>query len=111
MAAPLTNLTKKGRAFKWTPECEEAFNILKQKLTEAPILAYPSKDPTHRFILDTDAIDEGIGAVLSQEQEGEKVIAYASKKLNKGQRAYCTTYRELLAVVEFVQHFRHYLLV
>ena len=48
--------------------------------------------------------------VLSQVQEGqEKVIAYASKALNKSQRRYCTTYHELLAAVVFMKHFRSYL--
>lgn len=55
------------------------------------------------FVLDTDACDNGIGAVLSQIQNGEeKVIAYASKTLNNAQRKYCTTYKELLAIVSFV---------
>ena len=62
-------------------------------------------------MLDTDASDVGIGAVLSQEQDGkERVIAYASKKLDRQQQRYCVTRRELLAVVTFVHQFRHYLL-
>ena len=74
----------------------------------APILSYPKGDGL--FILDTDASLSGVGAVLSQIQDNEeKFIAYASKTLNKSQRNYCTTYRELLAVVTFVKHFRHYL--
>jgi hypothetical protein len=107
----MTALTGKARSFEWTTECEEAFGELKKRLIEFPILAFPSPDPSHKFILDTDASDHGIGAVLSQVQDGqERVLAYASKTLNKGQRNYCTTYRELLAVVEFVLHFKHYLL-
>ena len=63
------------------------------------------------FILDTDASNVGIGAVLSQEQDGiEKVIAYGSKKLDQQQQRYCVTRRELLAVVTFVHEYRHYLL-
>ena len=64
------------------------------------------------FILDTDASDMGIGAVLLQVQEdgSERVIAYASRVLTKPERRYCVTRRELLAVVSFVQHFRPYLL-
>ena len=62
------------------------------------------------FILDTDGSQTGIGAVLSQVQDGdERVIAYASRSLNKSQQKYCTTMIELLAVVTFVKQFRHYL--
>lgn len=63
------------------------------------------------MILDTDASDVGIGAVLSQVQQGsERVLAYGSRKLSKTEQNYCTTRRELLAVVEFTSHFRQYLL-
>lgn len=110
VAEPLTALTRKGVPYEWTPSCEQAFQALKQKLVEAPILAYPSPDPDAPFVLDTDASDMALGAVLSQVQGGtERVIAYASKTLSAPQRNYCTTYKELLAVVLFVKHFKHYL--
>ena len=94
----------------WTADCQSAFKQLKEKLTTAPILAYP--DYSRLFILDTDASDVGIGAVLSQcDDEGrERVVAYASRTLSKAERRYCVTRRELLAVVAFTQHFRPYLL-
>jgi hypothetical protein len=111
LAAPLTALTQKRVPFEWTDACDSAFQQLKKKLTEAPVLAYPSHDESDRFILDTDASDTGIGAVLSQIQsDKEQVIAYASKTLSKSQRNYCTTNKELLAVVTFVKQFRHYLM-
>ena len=82
--------------------------MLKQKLTEAPILAHP--DFKKEFILDTDTSDVAIAAVLSQKIDGkEHVIAYASKTLSKCERRYCVTRKELLAVVNYVKHFRHYL--
>ena len=72
------------------------------------MLAYPR--PECQFILDTDACDIGIGAVLSQLIEGdERVIAYASRSLSKPERRYCVTRKELLAVVHFIKHFRHFL--
>ena len=71
-------------------------------------LAYP--DSTLEFILDTDASLTVLGAVLSQVQTGEeKVIANASRTLHKSQVRYCTTYKELLAVVTFIRLYRHFL--
>ena len=76
----------------------KAFELLKQKLTEAPILAHP--DFGKEFILDTDASGVAIAAVLSQKIDGkEHVIAYASKTLSKCERRYCVTGKKLLAVV------------
>ena len=109
IAAPLTHLTEKKTAFQWTSDCQTAFDELKEALCEAPILAYPSS--VGQFIVDTDASNIGIGGVLSQVQNGkERAIWYASKKLSRAQRRYCVTRRELLAVVVFLQEFRHYLL-
>ncbi|CAG2224863.1 Retrovirus-related Pol polyprotein from transposon 297 [Mytilus edulis] len=109
IASPMTNLTKKGLKFLWDQDCQNAFEVLKEKLISAPILSYPIGDG--EFILDTDASGHAIGAVLSQVQDGEeKVIAYASRMLSDTQQKYCTTYRELLAVITFVKYFRHYLL-
>lgn len=78
-------------------------------MCEAPILAYPNSEG--QYILDTDASNVGIGAVLSQIQAGEKkVFSYASKKLDCHQQRYRVTRRELLAVVTFINQFNHYLL-
>ena len=107
-AKPLHDLTRKSVVFHWTSECEEAFYALKQCLTTSPVLAYPNN--SGKFILDTDASSYGIGAVLSQEQDGkERVIAYASRTQSKTERNYCVTRKELLAVVFFVKKFRPYL--
>ena len=109
IAAPLTRLTEKNVKFQWSEACQKALNDLKEALTTAPVLSYPKDNG--QYIIDTDASLFGIGAVLSQVQNGEeKVIAYASKSLSRSQRRYCTTKRELLAVVQFVTvTFRNYL--
>ena len=108
LAKPLTKLTEKGKEFVWGEDQAAAWGELKRRLVSAPILAYP--DPKKTFILDTDASGVGIGAVLSQEQDGgERVIAYGSRTLTKEERRYCVTRRELLAIVHFVKHYRHYL--
>ncbi|GBL92230.1 Transposon Ty3-I Gag-Pol polyprotein [Araneus ventricosus] len=89
-------------------ECEISFNSLKQALTSSPILTYPRTDKD--FILHTDASNEGIGAVLSQNiGNEERVIAYFSKSLGKPERNYCVTRKELLAIVKSIEHFHHYL--
>ncbi|KAJ8333917.1 hypothetical protein SKAU_G00412360 [Synaphobranchus kaupii] len=85
-----------------------AFDQLRAALTEAPVLAYP--DAQRPFVVDTDASNTGVGAVLSQEDEdGEQVVAYYSRALGKAERNYCFTRRELLAVVRALHHFRPYL--
>ncbi|GBO33123.1 Retrovirus-related Pol polyprotein from transposon 297 [Araneus ventricosus] len=80
IARPLHKLTEAKSNFNWTDECEKSFNSLKQALTSSPIWTYPRTDKD--FILDTDASNEGIGAVLSQNTGNEeRVIAYFSKSL------------------------------
>ena len=111
IAKPLQRLTEKNlNFFEWTDTCQDAFNHLRKCLVTAPILAFP--DFSKKFILDTDASDCGIGAVLAQVQDdgSESVIAYASRSLSRQEQRYCVTHRELLAVINFIHHFRHYLL-
>ena len=108
IARPLYRLTEGQRQFRWTSECEDAFRRLKTLLTTAPILAFPAVDGL--FILDTDANNTGLGAVLSQVQGGEeKVIAFYSESLSKSERNYCVTRKELLAVAVAVKSYHHYL--
>ena len=104
----LAQTHRKGRKFEWTNECQSAFEGLKNRLVSSPILAHPDFSKT--FILDTDASNEAIGAVLSQEIDGkERPIAFVSRTLTKPERRYCITRKELLAIVFFVKHFKHYL--
>ena len=109
IASPLYGLTKRGTSFVWCKTHQTAFDHLVKCLTTAPVLAYPN--PRDLFILDTDASDECIGAELVQIQDGiERVISYGSFVLTPEQRKYCTTRKELLAVVRFTRQYRHYLL-
>ena len=96
IAKPLYKLTEAKAEFAWTEQCQLAFDSLKGLLTSGRVLAYPTREG--KFVLDTDASDHGIGAVLSQFQDGvEKPIAFASRTLSKSERNYCVTRRELLA--------------
>lgn len=111
IAAPLNKLTSSSKdapPFKWTPEAEESFKTLKQALVSAPILACP--DFSKPFTLQCDASSYGLGAMLTQENDGrEHPIAFASKSLTKCEANYSATEREALAVVFAVEHFRPYL--
>ena len=94
--------------FCWSEACERAFLALKTKLTQAPILAYPQLCQTASpFVLQTDASDVGLGAVLEQDK---KVIAYASRTLIKPEKHYSLIQKECLAIVFALKQFRHYLL-
>jgi len=109
IAAPLHALTKKGQTFEWTEETQEAFDTLRKALTTPPILAMP--DDSGEFVLDTDAADHSIGSVLSQVQDGvEKVIAYASRSLDKREINYCITRKELLSIIFSLKYFKQYLM-
>ena len=115
VSAPLQALVvgkRKGMSkpppFVWTEAAGIAFLKLKELFTITPVLSYPTEDDP--FILDTDASNDSIGAVLSQIQNGKEVpLAFASNSLSKTQRNYCTTKRELLAIVVYTKKFRHYL--
>ncbi len=110
ITAPLQELLKKSVHFRWGDEQEQAFINLKDALCKAPVLAYP--DPDIPYVVDTDASNLAIGAVLSQVQDGEeKVIMYGSKAFSGSQRQWCTTRRELFAIIHFVMvKFSYYLL-
>ena len=109
VAQSLYSLTKKDVPFKWTPECEEAFDRLESLLTEAPILAYPRFG--QRFLVETDASGVGLGAVLSQVQLDGTIqpIAFASRTLQPHEWNYGISELEGLVVVWAANHFHHYL--
>jgi hypothetical protein len=110
IALPLTDLTKKGSPTKiaWDQCHELAFQTLKSALTHCPILKLP--DIQDVFILQTDASDRGLGAVLLQMEQGQKLpIAYASRKLKECECKYATVEKECLAIVWAIQKFQKYL--
>ena len=98
-----------AKTFIWTDRHQVSFQTLKDLAISAPLLSHPS--PDGMFVLDTDACGSQIAAELSQFQNGDlKPICYASHVLLKDHRNYCTTRKELLAIVKFCRQFRHYLL-
>lgn len=105
IAKPLTDLIKKDTPFHWTEKQQIAFETLKDKLCTAPILQYPDFDKT--FTLTTDASNDGLGAILSQEGHP---CCYISRTLNPPEKNYSTTEKELLAIVWAVKRLRQYLL-
>ncbi|GJY44787.1 putative reverse transcriptase domain-containing protein [Tanacetum coccineum] len=104
IAKPMTKLTQKKVKFVWGDKQEAAFQLLKQKLCSAPILALP--EGSEDFIAYCDASIKGLGVVLMQR---EKVIAYASRQLKIHEKNYTTHDLELGAVVFALKIWRHYL--
>ncbi|GJY43211.1 reverse transcriptase domain-containing protein [Tanacetum coccineum] len=97
IARPMTHLLEKETPFYFSKECIEAFNTLKENLTEAPILIAP--DWNEPFELMCDASDFALGAVLGQRHEKHfRPIHYASKTMNEAESRYTTTEKEMLAV-------------
>lgn len=95
IAKPLFSLTEVARKLVWDNLCQEAFESLKQKLVTLLILSLPAE--TGEFVLDTNASNHGLDAVLLQIQDGkEKVLAYYSRVFSKLEWNYCVTRRGLL---------------
>ena len=96
----LTDLTKKSLPdkIKWTEECGKAFKVLKSALCSSPVLRSPNF--TKDFVLQTDASDIGVGAVLSQldEEGNDYPLAYFSRKLLPREQRYSTVEKECLAI-------------
>ena len=112
IAAPLTDLTRRSSPTRvpWSPDCQHAFEQLKNSLRSFPILRSP--DFSKPFLLQTDASDRGIGAVLSQTDDNgvEHAICFYSKKLLPREEKYATVEKECLAIKTAVDVFKVYLL-
>ena len=106
---PLHALLKVGQSWKWTGDCEEAFQLAKLSLIAAPVLAH--YDPSIPLVVATDASAYGVGAVLSHRYPdgSERPIAYASRTLSSSEHNYAQVEKEALSLVFGVQKFHQYL--
>lgn len=104
ISKPLTHLLKKNIPFIWTSESSVVFNALKTALISAPVLALPNFSSI--FVVETDACDQGIGAVLMQQ---EHPIAFVSKALGPRNRGLSTYEKEYMAILLAVEQWRPYL--
>ena len=111
IAVPLTDLTKKNarnKDIEWGDAQEKAFQTLKTRITKYPILRLPNFQ--RKFVVQTDASEYGIGAVLCQEyDDGKFPVAFASRKLNKAERNYSVIEKECLGIVWAIEKFHRYL--
>jgi hypothetical protein len=104
VSQPLTHLLKKGTLFIWTTDHQGAFDALKQALVSALVLALPNFSKL--FIIETDACDDAVGAVLMQEGHP---LAYLSKALGPKSKGLSTYEKEYMAILLAVQQWRAYL--
>ncbi|KAL0183816.1 hypothetical protein M9458_019512, partial [Cirrhinus mrigala] len=111
VAAPLTSMVKKGgKQLSWSPAAIQAFELLKERFTTAPILHHP--DPEREFVVEIDASNTGIGAVLSQRHGDPPKLfpcAFYSRKLTQAEQNYDVGNRELLAMKAALEEWRHWL--
>lgn len=111
IATPIINLTQKTSSshILWTEECEEAFKKLQELLCQDPVLQSP--DFTNKFLVQVDASDVGLGAILAQGEPGEeRPILFLSQKLFDRERKYSTIEKEGLAIKWVVDSLRYCLL-
>ncbi|XP_041565903.1 LOW QUALITY PROTEIN: uncharacterized protein LOC121467710, partial [Drosophila elegans] len=105
---PLNALLRKGVKWEWTDDHQQAFEAVKARLVADPTLACP--DFTKPFVLQTDASDYGLGAILTQNSDqGERVISYSSRTLNGSEKSYSATEKECLAIVWAIRKLKPYL--
>nr|GEZ64391.1 DNA-directed DNA polymerase [Tanacetum cinerariifolium] len=110
ISRPMTHLLEKNTPFIFSEDCIKAFQMLKKKLTEAPILIAPNWDLP--FELMCDASDFAMGTVLGQRHEKHfRPIHYASKTMTDAESNYTTTEKEMLSVVYAFEKFRSYLIM
>ena len=109
IAAPITYLLKKDKKFRWTTSAQKAFEELKEAFTSAPILHH--FDPSLPTVLEADASQYALGTVISQRDPADgklHPITFYSRKFNPAEENYEIYDREMLAIVETLDHYRHY---
>ncbi|XP_057708757.1 uncharacterized protein tanc1b isoform X4 [Corythoichthys intestinalis] len=109
-AEPLTRLTSNKRPFVWSPVAEAAFVSLKRSFTSSPVLVHA--DPDLPFVVEVDASSSGVGAILSQRSSVDQKLhpcAFYSRRLTPAEANYDVGNRELLAIVQALQEWRHWL--
>jgi len=105
---PLTRLTRKNKPWTWTTDCQVAFDNLKEAFTTAPILGH--WDPESPMILETDAFDYALVAILSTRSNSKiRPITFYSRAFSTTEINYDMHNKELLAIVEAFKKWRHYL--
>jgi RNase H-like domain found in reverse transcriptase len=109
IAKPLHELLQKERKWEWTENEQGAFELLKWRMSQSPVLVQP--DTGRQFIMETDASNYAYGAVLSQKQEDNKKhpVAFMSKSMTPAERNYGISDKEALAIVKALAHWRHWL--
>jgi RNase H-like domain found in reverse transcriptase len=109
LAHPLHDLLRKDKKFVWSEECQESFDQLKKRFTEEPVLMMP--DHSKPFQIQVDSSLFATGGILTQmDTNGDRhPCTYLSKSLAKEQRNYDTRDRELLAIVQALKEWRHYI--
>ncbi|CAD6962302.1 unnamed protein product, partial [Tilletia controversa] len=110
VTSPLTALLRKDTSWKWTPQCQEAFDTLKRAFTSAPILQH--FDPTKSITMETDASDYALAAVISQPDDNDILhpVAFRSRKLTAAELNYEIHDKEMLAIVDTLESWRHLLM-
>jgi hypothetical protein len=109
LARPLNDLTKKDKKFEWTTKCQEAFDTMKKRFTEEPVLLMPNQSKP--FQIESDTSKVAIGMVLTQlDLNGDRhPIAFLSKTFSETKRKYEIYNRELLGIIRALKEWRHYI--
>ena len=109
IAKPLSDLTKTDKKYEWTPACQHAFDQLRTRFCQAPILVHFQSD--RHTVLETDACDYALGAVLSQECSDDRLhpVAFHSRKFKPAEINYDIQDKEMLAIVAALKEWEHML--